>query len=607
MLKNMKNWKVKKKLYVSHGALILMSLIIAIGGAYGMRALHDQMSTLSERAIPNTERVWEMRRNLQNEAAMELQSMLDPDLRQVEGFLKQAEASLDRNDTLFQEFKENASVEPALLDKLNNCLSAQDAPRAAYFRLVKQGTAEADNQAYQVLSKELIPLLNQEADLLQEITDAQHTLNQERIDSVSSLYRLLNLVLFALVLGAILVAYLLIKKLMGTILFPLEQIKTAAQSFRHGDFTAALTCTGEDEFGSTCIAMKESQDILKTVIGDISCVLNEMAQGNFDIRSGCPDQYVGELKAVLDSIRTINAGLSDAMAQLIAGAEQVAAGADQVSIGAQTLAQGATEQASTVEELSATISEISTQSQENAQNSASAMEQALRAGNYVEESARDVKEMVDAMQQISSSSLEIGKIIATIENIAFQTNILALNAAVEAARAGSAGKGFSVVADEVRNLAAKSDEAAKATKELISSSIASVKNGDEIVKRVAESLESTTQAAGQSMQEIELIAKAVEEEAKSIAQVTEGIDQISAVVQTNSATSEESAAASEELSAQAAMVKGVLSRFTLRSDASSAAGFSPSITSSPAQAVESGAVLDDAESDYDLSGNFSKY
>ena len=240
-----------------------------------------------------------------------------------------------------------------------------------------------------------------------------------------------------------------------------------------------------------------------------------------------------------------------------------------------------------------------TQSHENAQNSASAMEQALRAGGYVEESARDVKEMVDAMDEISTSSREIGKIIATIENIAFQTNILALNAAVEAARAGSAGKGFSVVADEVRNLAAKSDEAAKATKELISSSIASVKNGDEIVKRVESSLESTIQAAGRAVGEIELIAKAVEEEAKSIAQVTEGIEQISAVVQTNSATSEESAAASEELSAQAAMVKGVLSRFTLRSDEGRAYGV---------PVGRGAAVSEGIEEDYDNSGSqFDKY
>ena len=171
--------------------------------------------------------------------------------------------------------------------------------------------------------------------------------------------------------------------------------------------------------------------------------------------------------------------------------------------------------------------------------------------------------MVTAMGDISRSSQEIGKIIATIENIAFQTNILALNAAVEAARAGVAGKGFAVVADEVRNLASKSDEAAKATKELIHGSVESVKRGEMIVEQVSQALESTIEAAQKAEADIAQITSAIREETESISQVAEGIEQISTVIQTNSATSEESAAASEELSSQAARLKELVSRFKI--------------------------------------------
>ena len=177
-----------------------------------------------------------------------------------------------------------------------------------------------------------------------------------------------------------------------------------------------------------------------------------------------------------------------------------------------------------------------------------------------------VKQLNIAMDNISSSSQEIGKIIATIENIAFQTNILALNAAVEAARAGSAGKGFAVVADEVRNLATKSDEAAKATKDLIDGSINAVHEGTEAVGKVTDSLQRTNELTSGVTAMMETVVKAVENQTTAIVQVTEGIDQISAVVQTNSATSEESAAASEELSSQASLMKELLSRFKLRQD-----------------------------------------
>ena len=186
-----------------------------------------------------------------------------------------------------------------------------------------------------------------------------------------------------------------------------------------------------------------------------------------------------------------------------------------------------------------------------------------QAGAHLGTSVEHVKELNTAMEKISGSSQEISKIIATIENIAFQTNILALNAAVEAARAGSAGKGFAVVADEVRNLATKSDEAAKATKELIESSIAAVAEGGEAVALVTEALEQTSQSAGQVTAQMDIVVEAVENQTTSITQVTEGVDQISSVVQTNSATAEESAAASQELSAEAASLKQLVDQFTL--------------------------------------------
>ena len=221
------------------------------------------------------------------------------------------------------------------------------------------------------------------------------------------------------------------------------------------------------------------------------------------------------------------------------------------------------QQASAVEQLAATVNEISTSAKKTAAAAEQASQFVGQAGAQLGTSVNYVKDLNTAMEKISGSSEEISKIIATIENIAFQTNILALNAAVEAARAGSAGKGFAVVADEVRNLASKSDEAAKATKELIEGSIEAVTEGSRVVAMVTGSLERTNSIAGNVTTQMDIVVKAVDEQTEAIAQVTEGIDQISSVVQTNSATAQQSAAASEELSAEASGLKQMVDQFTL--------------------------------------------
>lgn len=302
----------------------------------------------------------------------------------------------------------------------------------------------------------------------------------------------------------------------------------------------------------------------RLMIQDMDEMLAEMSRGNLTADSKCEEAYVGGYRGLLDSARKLSAQLSDTLRQINQSADQVSAGAEQVSAGAQALSQGATEQASAIEELAATINDISGKIIATADRAGDVHSQSSETGREVEQCNEHMLELVNAVRDIGESSSQIGKIIKTIEDIAFQTNILALNAAVEAARAGTAGKGFAVVADEVRNLASKSAEASKSTSVLIEGSARSVEKGMKIADETAASLQKAVISTENTVKAVDKITEATAEQSQAVSQVTQGVDQISSVVQTNSATAEESAAASEELSGQAVILKELVGQFKTR-------------------------------------------
>lgn len=370
-------------------------------------------------------------------------------------------------------------------------------------------------------------------------------------------------VIFAVLIigGAALIAIMLSR----AIAKPIRECAERMQLFEQGDLKSPVPTTdSQDETSVLLGSLERLVGRLDNLVGDIDHNLNEMANGNFsEVIEG---SYAGDFASIKTSMRTISSSLNDTLAQINQSSEQVASGAEQVSSGSQALSQGATEQASSVQELAATIGDISNQVQESAKNAGQARDKASEVGENMSQTNLKMQEMVGAMGEIRDTSDEIGKIIKTIEDIAFQTNILALNAAVEAARAGEAGKGFAVVADEVRNLASKSAEASKNTSALIERSITAVKNGTEIADDTAQALVQAVEGANEVVGIVNKIAEASQVQACAIEQVTMGVDQISSVVQTNSATAEESAAASEELSSQSQIMRNLVNKFRLRQE-----------------------------------------
>ena len=561
MLKKIRNMKLKFRLLLSYAMVIAICLSASIAALFMLNRIGDNLSSFYRNNYTVTINVWLAKREMQAARGDILNAILESDVEESAEYIDKAKESLRNMRATFPVIRNSFKGDIAMVDRVDKRLQEAIVYRDKVFALVETGKTD---EAYEVMKSSYIPVLNQMADLLQQIADvaahnAQDMVKEGEYAQASAITVIMIIMTFSIVSAALLGIYI-----SNSIRKPVKEIEDAAQQLANGQLDGVcVSYTSRDELGKMSDSIRDLISYQKTIIEDISDILGDMSEGNFKVQSNVNEYYMGHYDRILVSMWGLRDKLSDTLWRISQSARQVANGSEQVSSGAQILAIGAEEQADSIEKLAIAVNEISEQVRVTKENADKARNQTDRAGAQVSEINQQMQEMISAMNIISERSDEIYKIVKTIQDIAFETNLLALNASVEAARVGELGTGFAVIAREIRSLADKTAMASKNTTALIKESVAAVKNGEKVAHTAADSLLQVIECTKQVIFMVDRIASATENQHKSISNITAEVRQVSDVVQNNASISEELAAASEELSTQTQMLDHMIGQFQL--------------------------------------------
>lgn len=435
-------------------------------------------------------------------------------------------------------------------------------------RVITQGASTDRDKSYlaqKMAFEELTPAYDKAYTAFENLMNINVQKGNEAHARLKILQVILLSVIAASTLFIIVFAQVVSNLITKSIAQPLNKMSERFKTFAKGDLSTPFPeIESRDEIADMKNEAQGMAERLRSIISDVECLMNEMANGNFAVTTKIENRYTGDFNQLLMTIRQMNRSMSTTLKQVEEASQQVEAGAVNMAEAAQALAEGATDQAASVEEMQATITNLTEGVQKTAVHVEESYHQAQKYSKEAEQTRQEMEAMVSAMERISETSQNIGKIISEIEDIASQTNLLSLNAAIEAARAGEAGRGFAVVADQIRNLAEQSAKSAVDTRLLIEGSLQEVEEGNKAAQSAASSLAEVVAGVNAIADTSRQLSGISAEQANAMSQAEAGIDRISEVVQSNSATAEETSATSQELSAQATAMSGLVDKFILR-------------------------------------------
>ena len=554
----MKNLKISQKLIVSFGTILVLSVALVILSITALRSIGDKSHQMYEGPFVAATEGMSVAEKMYNVWGSLNAALVEEDLAKYADRINESATEVVAGLNKLQEISGTAG---GSVQKLLDDSGDAQALIGEILGLMEAGNWE---EARELLTGDFSEIFDQSSAAAEAIYREANVSAEDMSKSVNRTTNNASLFLLALLIVAVLIAVGIMAVLIKGLTRPIYELEKTAQAISNGNIQSHVTYESRDELGTLADSFRKTSEVLSAVIQDISYLMNEMAKGNLDIRTRAENYYVGDFQAILGSIREMNKYLSTTLLRINDASDQVASGSDQVSSGAQGLSQGATEQASAVEQLAASINDISSQVKQTSENAKKASEQVENAGADLQISNQKMEEMIAAMSEISDRSGEIGKIIKTIEDIAFQTNILALNAAVEAARAGSAGKGFAVVANEVKELAAKSAEAAKNATEMVGNTSTIIQTGVELTANTADSLRAISKVSAQINTIADQLVTAVESQEGALASMEGRIEVISSAANRNLQNAAQTEQSSGMLADEAERLQSHVRRFRLK-------------------------------------------
>lgn len=404
----MKNLRLKMKLLISLAVIILATLVLGITAFVSIRHINNQVNVFAQKAVPNTKYSQQIQTQLEKVQINMLRALIENDLNLISQQLQEVNEDTTNLNNIISLYKQNASIDISLFSGLENALKQMANAEQQMSSLLASDDEELNNQAYAIYKNDFEAALNQAESALSTIINAQEDMIQKQVEESNTITSRAYLAIIIILILSIIISMIMVKTLSVLILTPLNQVLYAMEEMSKGNVHTTIEYESKDEFGEMADSVRSSVSTLAEYITQIDDMMHRMSEGDFKIERA-KEPFKGDFSSIEDSIMKFVDKISDTLQTVAESSVQVSSGASQVSSGAQALSQGTTEQASSVEQLSATITEISNQVSQNAENANQANQKANQVESEASESSNRMKNMLQAMEDISNSSSELEK------------------------------------------------------------------------------------------------------------------------------------------------------------------------------------------------------